>query len=373
MGLYDRVQMKSRLERDFYPLEAVFEKAGLKKKSGQIYTKSDLVDWSVHVDSDKIRKNGYQFPYAHSEQDWLGRVYLPKESLEASLGQELGYQGTELLLASKSQDLKQVLATRRLIAHAGGAMREAGFLSAYSNSLQALKQNYSLGHRIFEFDFNLTQDDRLAAVHDWEGEAATSQEWELAKTKDKANWQAQYTSLFWEDILKQMEVNPDMIVVTDTKVQAKSQAEVEEQYRILSRAVQKFDPALADRILVQLYKPEDYALVEELGVFKHYILTLYASDLKEEAIAKALADKPKIVVVTLPQKDERLTDSLIEQIHAQDRLVFVHTVDGFATLSKMLNRRIDGVYTNNLLGKDLELYQAVLDSQKAFDIEVYRK
>ena len=74
------------------------------------------------MDADKIRKNGYHFSYAHREQDWLGRVYLPKESLEASLGQELGHQGTELVLASKSQDLKQVLATTRLIAHAGGTM-----------------------------------------------------------------------------------------------------------------------------------------------------------------------------------------------------------------------------------------------------------
>lgn len=373
MGLYDRVQMKSRLERDFYPLEAVFEQAGLKEESNQSYTKAGLVPWSVHVHADKIRKNGYHFPYAHREQDWLGRVYLPKESLEASLGQELGHQGTELVLASQSQDVKQVLATTRLIAHAGGTMREAGFLAAYSNSLQALKQNYSLGHRIFEFDLNLTQDGRLAAVHNWEGEAVTSQEWESAKTSDKGNRQAQYISLFWEDILKQMEVNPDMIVVTDTKVQSKSQAEVEEQYRILGQAVKELNPALADRILVQLYQPEDYAWVEELGMFKHYILTLYASDLEEEAIAKTLVDKSKILAVTLPQKDKRLTDSLIDQIHAQDRLVFVHTVDGFATLSKIINRRIDGVYTNNLLAKDLELYQAVLDSQKAFDIEVYRK
>ncbi|NYS32540.1 hypothetical protein HZZ02_01890 [Streptococcus danieliae] len=365
--------MKSRLERDFYPLEAVFEQAGLKEESDQSYTKAGLVPWSVHVHADKIQKNGYHFPYAHREQDWLGRVYLPKESLEASLGQELGHQGTELVLASQSQDVKQVLARTRLIAHAGGTMREAGFLAAYSNSLQALKQNYSLGHRIFEFDLNLTQDGRLAAVHNWEGEAVTSQEWESAKTSDKGNRQAQYISLFWEDILKQMEVNPDMIVVTDTKVQSKSQAEVEEQYRILGQAVKELNPALADRILVQLYQPKDYAWVEELGMFKHYILTLYASDLEEEAIAKTLVDKSKILAVTLPQKDKRLTDSLIDQIHAQDRLVFVHTVDGFATLSKTLNRRIDGVYTNNLLAKDLELYQAVLDSQKSFDIEVYRK
>lgn len=114
-------------------------------------------------------------------------------------------------------------------------------------------------------------------------------------------------------------------------------------------------------------------MLEEMGTFKNYILTLYASEMKEEAIVKSLKDKPHILAVTLPQKDERLTESLISQIHESNRLIFVHTVDGFATLSKILNRGIDGVYTNNLLSKDLDLYQEVVDSQKSFDIEVYRK
>ncbi|MBJ6746101.1 hypothetical protein JEQ21_06475 [Streptococcus sp. 121] len=373
VALYDRVQMKERLERDLYPVQTVFQKAGLKPESEKRYTKAGRVAWTVHLDPDKLRKNGYQFPYDKREEDWLGRTYLPKETLEATLGQDLSHQGTEVGIQAKRTDLKKILAEKRLIAHAGGTMREAGFLSAYSNSLQALKQNYSLGHRMFEFDLNLTQDGRLAAVHDWESDAPTSQDWEQSKTQDVNNIQAQYTTLFWEDILKQMELNPDMIVVTDTKVKDRTQEEIEEQYRILAQAVEKMDPSLADRILVQLYKPEDYQMLEEMGTFKNYILTLYASEMKEEAIVKSLKDKPHILAVTLPQKDERLTDSLISQIHESNRLVFVHTVDGFATLSKILNRGIDGVYTNNLLSKDLELYQEVVDSQKSFDIEVYQK
>ncbi|MBF0806476.1 MULTISPECIES: glycerophosphodiester phosphodiesterase family protein [unclassified Streptococcus] len=372
-GLYDRLQMKGRLERNSYPIQIVFQKAGLRAESEKLYTKAEQVTWVIHVDSDQLRKNGYQFPYDQREEDWLGRLYLPKDVLEASLGQELVHHGTEIELQSKSTNLKKVLADRRLIAHAGGTMREAGFLSAYSNSLQALKQNYSLGHRIFEFDLNLTKDGRLAAVHDWESDVPTAQDWEQSKTKDSNNIQAQYTTLFWEDILRQMELNPDMIVMTDTKVKDLTQKDIEEQYRILAQAVEKMNPYLAERILVQLYKPEDYQLLEEMGVFKHYILTLYASDLKEATIIQSLEDKPKILAVTLPQKDERLTDSLISQIHESNRLVLVHTVDGFATLSKILNRGIDGVYTNNLLSKDVALYQEVLDSQKSFDIEVYRK
>ena len=46
-----------------------------------------------------------------------------------------------------------------MVAHAGGgAIREKEYNTFYTNSLEALQQNYSLGHRLFEMDFYLTSD-----------------------------------------------------------------------------------------------------------------------------------------------------------------------------------------------------------------------
>ncbi|MDR1388703.1 MAG: hypothetical protein LBJ31_01825 [Treponema sp.] len=56
-----------------------------------------------------------------------------------------------------------------LIAHAGGALFGAGGETlTYTNSLEAVEQNYMRGHRVFEIDFSLTKDGKLAAVHDWD-------------------------------------------------------------------------------------------------------------------------------------------------------------------------------------------------------------
>ncbi|MDR1307153.1 MAG: hypothetical protein LBK74_06240 [Treponema sp.] len=55
-----------------------------------------------------------------------------------------------------------------MVAHAGGALfDEAGTMTAYTNAREAVELNYAKGHRVFEIDFELTSDGRLAAVHDW--------------------------------------------------------------------------------------------------------------------------------------------------------------------------------------------------------------
>ena len=50
------------------------------------------------------------------------------------------------------------------IAHAGGIID--GF--TYTNSLEALNKNYNLGINHFELDLNLTSDNKIVAVHDWQ-------------------------------------------------------------------------------------------------------------------------------------------------------------------------------------------------------------
>ena len=58
------------------------------------------------------------------------------------------------------------------IAHAGGQVDA----NVYTNSLNALDYNYSLGVKYFELDIHKTSDNMLVAVHDWD-------EWAL-----KSNW-----------------------------------------------------------------------------------------------------------------------------------------------------------------------------------------
>jgi arylsulfatase A-like enzyme len=50
------------------------------------------------------------------------------------------------------------------VAHAGGGIKGR----SYTNSLEALDENYRRGFRFFELDFNWTSDNQLVCIHDWE-------------------------------------------------------------------------------------------------------------------------------------------------------------------------------------------------------------
>ena len=52
----------------------------------------------------------------------------------------------------------------RYLAHAGGEING----DRYTNSLEALNLNYSLGFRVFEIDIITTSDGHLVCAHDWE-------------------------------------------------------------------------------------------------------------------------------------------------------------------------------------------------------------
>ena len=52
----------------------------------------------------------------------------------------------------------------RFIAHAGGGIDG----NTYTNSLEALNENYNKGFRFFELDISVTSDGKYAATHDWD-------------------------------------------------------------------------------------------------------------------------------------------------------------------------------------------------------------
>jgi hypothetical protein len=104
----------------------------------------------------------------------------------------------------------------RLVAHAGGAVR--GLI--YTNTREALDENYAKGYRVFELDFHWTTDNHLVLVHDWtetSSQFATSphvfnyEEFVGARRRDGLH------QLTFEDLRGWLRSHPEALVVTDTK------------------------------------------------------------------------------------------------------------------------------------------------------------
>jgi glycerophosphoryl diester phosphodiesterase len=161
----------------------------------------------------------------------------------------------------------------------GALFADDGEMLTYTNSLEAIEQNYRNGHRVFEIDFFLTRDGWLAAVHDWEhGSKITNSNWESASTleewKSKKNY-GKYTPIDINDIVKLMATYKDMYIVTDTKETDKGL--VIKEFTEIYKATERIDIGLLDRFIPQIYYPQMLETLYGIYEFKNVIYTLYQS------------------------------------------------------------------------------------------------
>jgi hypothetical protein len=153
----------------------------------------------------------------------------------------------------------------RYIAHAAG--RFAG--ATYTNSIEALEANYAAGYRTFEVDINLTTDDQLVLLHDWE--ATMGNLYGLPPgQRDLATLRAEtvgwaYHAATVDDLVAWMNTRPDAYIVLDTKVPA---------VPALAR-ISQAHPQLRDRFIPFIYTFGQYGPVRQLGFHQ---ITLLAGE-----------------------------------------------------------------------------------------------
>lgn len=185
--LANKENMDHILQQGFYPVDTVMELNGYSSAASESYVyetsianKKIVVEYSF--DDQVCTKNEYEFSLENAYLYENDKYYVRKEILEEILNCNLSYSDGEVNseeISFEPHEWTEKYA--HLIAHAGGAARENGYVSYYTNSKEALIENYNLGHRVFEFDFYLTSDSQLAVAHDWnhqylcDGTAPTAQ------------------------------------------------------------------------------------------------------------------------------------------------------------------------------------------------------
>lgn len=262
----------------------------------------------------------------------------------------------------------------RLVAHAGGGFRDSdgGYISNYTNSLEAMVQNYNLGCRVFEFDFAPTTDGKLAAVHDWKnhakrnGKAVSSEEWKKLNAVAKPLTEGRYTAIFAEDVLDQMLVNEDMFVVTDVKYDDMTEEKLRDQFEHLYAAAKKRDISILNRVVPQVYSQEMYDWLMEIYPFPSVIFTCYKTEASASEMIAFCAEKENIHVITTQYEalsdaaDEtglRFTSKDIADLHEKGLLIYNHTISSWTKLYDCFSRGVDGIYSNNMLPQDIEVYE----------------
>ena len=355
----------SILSSGLYPVEDSLVQAGYTKtKDGYTKKESDLtilIKWNKKTR--EFDKNHYRFK-VDKETTFLSKDFVDKETLETLTNGQLSNQ-FGFVYYSKAKKKDWLKDSPRLVAHAGGAIREKEYSTFYTNSLEALQQNYSLGHRLFEMDFYLTSDKKLAAVHDWhqfgnkDDVALSSDEWKKFKAYGSPETPSRFTTMLVGDVLDQMVINQDMVLITDTKSMEIPKEDMITQFQDIVSEAKKRDKELLDRVIPQVYNQEMFGEIEAIYPFRHVIYTLYASPDNAEEVLEFISKHKEIEAVTVPIGDSRLTPEFIETVHKLGKRVYVHTIHTYDDLTKLAKDNIDGFYTGLLTPRDVALYESV--------------
>jgi glycerophosphoryl diester phosphodiesterase len=243
----------------------------------------------------------------------------------------------------------------RIVAHAMGGISG----HSYTNSFEAFVANYEQGTRIFETDLLLTTDDKLVARHEWTGNMskllgqlevlpASKQGTVLgyAEFMDSPILDI-YSPLDIEKILDLMQHYPDAYIVTDTK--EFDSVLVKQQFKILTEAAQRRDPALLERIIPQIYSRVMLEELNKVYSFPAVIYTLYQSQDSDEQVIDFV--KKSGVDITMPAS--RATRDFVQKLKQAGARVYVHTINDEEEILKLYRMGVDGFYTDFVSEDDL--------------------
>ena len=230
-----------------------------------------------------------------------------------------------------------------LIAHGSGAIN--GHLC--TNSLDAVRANYSLGHRVFEMDFNMTSDGLVVAVHDWDSWGG------VKSTKEFMNIRAlyYYKPAIFHQIIEFMAKHKDMYLITDTKSFEYTDDEILAQFRSIYNIAREAGDDVLNRIIIQIYNRDMYDLVSSIYRFPNMIYTLYMTHPDEQHRVLPFMLQENITLIAMPP--ERATDEYLGELRSSGITVFLHTINDVDVAIYWMGKGVGGIYTDTILPCDL--------------------
>lgn len=224
------------------------------------------------------------------------------------------------------------------IAHAGGGLQNL----TYTNSYQALESNLQKGFEYFEIDFVFTSDGHLVCLHDWNRNFertfgfSTDQPLTLEAFERLAQKNERFTNCTLSGLRAWMHEHPSAIIVTDVK---------QDNVKAL-RLIAKQLPDSARRVIPQIYYPENFQVVKEMG-FEQIIWTLYRIRIGNAQVLKRSENWPRPFAITMPKK--RAQSLLPTELSARGIPTYVHTINSAEEMNQFLNELgVQEIYTDFL-------------------------
>lgn len=258
---------------------------------------------------------------------------------------------------SQSEEKHDGFTAYRLIAHAMGSIRD----QPYTNAYEAMIANYEKGTRVFEIDFMLTSDRKVVARHEWTANMSKllGQDEELPEEKQAGPLTHEefmntpilgmYQPMDADGIMDVLAEYPDMYIVTDTKEQ--QDEDIRQVLTALVDAAQERDPALLDRVVVQIYNEAMLESVKQIHDFSSIIYTLYATQDTEAQVVDFVQDHD-IAAVTMPEY--KVNRDFVARLKRAGAVTYVHTINETEQVANYEKWGVYGVYSDVLTEEEIE-------------------
>lgn len=247
----------------------------------------------------------------------------------------------------------EILSGAQIIAHGMGSLDGETTL----NCLEGFRDRYDRGVRVFEVDLRLTSDQKVVLRHDWRaGWQAGVSETSIPTVDEFLDKPIlkKYTPLSFKDLLYLMQDYPDICVVTDTKF---TDAEIVKlQFEAMLQDARDLGLSyLLDRMIIQVYSPLMFQVVDSLHHFPYYIYTLYSDGFsRTEEDFRERADfcrENKILGITM--WDYWWREEFTPIAGEYGLRLYTHTVNDPEEAAALLEAGVGAVYTDELVPGDL--------------------
>lgn len=303
-----------------------------------------------------------------------GGLYVRDRYLSEGMGLNL-YVNDDIQYVDNYPVLDYSWTKHRCVYHGGGGVDGE---YQYTNSREAVLENYEAGARVFEIDFEMSADGRPVCVHDWgqtywnmdipmievekdgeiieEAEPLTVEEFKSHKIFEK------YTPMSFEDLLDIMEEKEDMYVITDAK--RREDPEVIELFQAFVDEAKAKDVKLLDRIIPQMYNIHMYDTLRTIYDWKSVVFTFYfyGKGFSYQEIYDYSRQHGIKVFCTNEDRDDMLFFNAMEDRGA---MLYMHTYNEAEEVEKIVKEnRAYGVYTDYLPPDFMDQYPYPYDKQE---------
>jgi len=222
----------------------------------------------------------------------------------------------------------------RLAAHAMGALDGR----AYTNSLEAFKQNYAAGYRLFEVDLQLTSDNKLITIHESHRISQTS-------TFKQEQDNVPFTIMTFEELCLLMLEYDDFYIITDTKYTDNRQNKI--IFDVIAETIKRTDPELLKRVVIQFYNPQMYYFLCANYPFlrDNYMYTLYMSP---DSDSKVIDFVRRARIRAVVMWDFRADKNFVADLVNSGAAVYAHTVNDINAALELYDNGVYGIYTDTL-------------------------